>query len=105
MNLFSKDKRKENKKQHEEFRYYYWHKQMDVIFRISIVFLIFCAVGFVFLVPIEHVKYPDLGRLKYGVAVVGHVLAAIFAKWLICTKKVSLDKKPIVSESVPTPKC
>lgn len=98
MSLFSKESKKENKIRHEAFRNYYWRAQMDTIFRISIVFLVFCAFSFVAVVPFEHVKYPGLGRLKYGTAVIAHALAAVFSKWFICTKRISADKKPIVSE-------
>lgn len=92
------DKRKENKIRHEAFRRYYWKKQMESIFRISIAFLVFCAFSFIVVVPFEHAKYPDLGRLKYGIAVVTHLLSAIFAKWLLVTKRVTDTKKPDVME-------
>lgn len=98
MKRFSKDIRKENKIKHEAFRRYYWRKQMETIFVISIAFLIFCAFSFVVVVPFEHVRYPELGRLKYGLAVIGHLFVAIFAKWLLNTKRISDMKKPIVSE-------
>ena len=98
MKWFSKDKRKENKLRHEAFRGYYWQKQMDTVLKISIAFFIFCSVSFVFVVPFEHVKYPELGRLKYGSASVTHLLVAGFSKWLLDTRRVSDAKKPVVSE-------
>lgn len=98
MKASSKTSRNENKIRHEAFRNYYWQKQTETIFRISIVFFIICTFGFVVFVPFEHVKYPDLGRLKYGTAAIGHVLAALYAHWLLHTKKISESKKPIVSE-------
>lgn len=98
MKLFSKEEKMENKIRHEAYRNYYWHAQMESLYKISVVFLIFCAFSFVVIVPFEHAKYPELGRLKYGIAVIAHGLAAIFSKWLICTKKISIEKKPIVSE-------
>lgn len=98
MKQSSKEKRKENKIRHEAFRKYYWQNQMDTIFKISIVFFAFCAFSFVVIAPFEHVKYPELGKLKYGVAVVAHILAAVFAKWILATRRVSEAKKPVVSE-------
>ena len=98
MVIFSKDKRKENKIKHEAFRNYYWSKQMDVIFKISIAFFIFCAFSFVVVVPFEHAKYPELGRLKYGVAVIAHFLTAVFSRWLVCTKNIAEKKKPVIVE-------
>ena len=93
-----KEAKRENKIRHEAFRNYYWEKQMETIFRISIVFFVFCAFCFVFVVPFEHAKYPDLGRLKYGLAVVAHLVAAILSKWLLRTKSISELKKPVISE-------
>lgn len=98
MKRFSKEIRKENKIKHEAFRKYYWKKQTETIFRISMIFLIFCAVCLVVIVPFEHAKYPDLGRLKYGIAVVAHFFAAMFSYWLLHTRKISELKKPIISE-------
>lgn len=88
----------EKKRRHEAFRAYYWNKQMHTVCRISLSFLVFCAVCFFFVVPFEHAKYPDLGRLKYGIAVIGHIMTAVFSKWLIETKRVSESKKPVVAE-------
>lgn len=96
MHIFSKEKRKENKIRHEAFRRYYWKKQLDTIFIISIVFFVFCAFCFVAVVPFEHAKYPELGRLKYGSAVVGHLVAAIFTKWLLTTRRIPETKKPLI---------
>ena len=98
MNFFEKNNRRENKIRHEAFRSYYWQKQTEKIYIISIIFLVFCAISFFVVVPFEHAKYPDLGRLKYGIAVIAHILAALFSKWLLRTKHISDEKKAIVSE-------
>lgn len=98
MEFLSKDKRKENKIKHEAFRNYYWRKQVETIFRISVVFFIFCAFSFVVVVPFEHVKYPELGRLKYGVAIIGHLLVVLFSNWLLHTRNIPDTKKPIITE-------
>ena len=88
----------DKKKRHEAFRAYYWEEQTKTIFKISLVFLLFCTICFFVVVPFEHAKYPDLGRLKYGTSIIGHILVAIFAKWLLMTKKISENKKAIISE-------
>ena len=98
MNLFSKEVRKNNQIRHEAFRNYYWSKQLDTVFNISVAFLVFCAFAFVVFVPFEHANYPELGRLKYGIAVIAHLLAAIVSKWLLKTKRVPIEKKPLVTE-------
>lgn len=92
-----KEKLFDNRKRHIAFRDYYWEAQTESICKISIIFLFVCILG-VIMVPIEHARYPQLGYLKYGISVCGHLVAAIFAKWLLVTKKISDTKKPFVSE-------
>lgn len=98
MNYSNKEKRIENQKRHEAFRLYYWRKQTSAIYNISICFLIFCAICFFAVVPFEHSGYPELGRLKYGISVIGHLVFACFSKWLLETKRFSDEKKASISE-------
>ncbi|MBQ0042992.1 MAG: response regulator [Lachnospiraceae bacterium] len=98
MNQSSKEAKQANKNRHEAFRSYYWKKQCDTIFAMSIVFFVFCVSFFFFVVPMEHSKFPDLGRWKYGIASVGHIVSAAFSKWLVLTKRIPDKKKAVVSE-------
>lgn len=95
------DKREEkerNKKRHEAFRTYYWESQLRTIWYVSLCFLLFSAVSFLVVVPFEHPDNPELGRLKYGTSVIGHIVFAAFSRWLLGTKKIADDKKPVVME-------
>lgn len=98
MNIFNREKRIENKKRHIKFRKRYFRKQLTVILNICLCFLLYSIVCFVFVVPAEHAKYPELGRIKYGISIVLNIIFACFSKWLLNSKVVSEDKKPVITE-------